>query len=766
MGRQVIRRVLAPLVASGLIATSVISIGHGAGAAVTTHGFGSVDAAYLTGPSGATAKLYNATHQSIGSGTIDDLGAFVVHDVVPGSGYTFSVTSNGATTVTPAFKVLNQTTPPPASFYKGVTLHVGLNYLPMRDGITLAATVRLPAGKTSLSQGPFPTLIEYSGYGTAAPGSLLDAELGKYTGNRALLPDSATVVGAVIAPSLGFATVSLQMRGSGCSGGAFDLFGPSEPTDGYDAIQEVAGQKWVSNHKVGLVGISYSGISQFGVAGLNPPGLAAIAPLSPTDDLYSTGSPGGIANTGFAAGWIADRVHDAKPASATTGQSWAWAEIQAGDTTCLGNQQFHGQAQDVQGILSNNLNRVPSLYDPRSPVKWASHIKVPVFVVGALQDEQTGPQWPTLITALKSDPTVYATLQNGTHGDSLDPDVSNRWIAFNDLYVAKAVPKAPGLIASLILGGLSSSIGGPVAIPAIPGVGSKNYAAALAAFKASQPRVTVNFDNGNSTAGLGKPQAAYSASYSAFPPTTASATSLYLGNGGTLSSTPATGGTTEFNPDPAARPAVTGAAPDFSAWASAPDYNWTQVGTNSAAGFISAPLTSNTTVVGGASLNLQLASSTPAADLQATISEVRPDGTELYVTSGFFRATYAGTLVPSASTVFAPAYTYATATALTPNHTYALRIPIDPIAFTFRAGDRIRVTIEAPGGDRPSWAFANTPAAGATDTITLAGSALVLPVVAGVVPSDSDPVCNISGTTASSNRGQPCRTYAAAANGG
>jgi len=42
----------------------------------------------------------------------------------------------------------------------------------------------------------------------------------------------------------------------------------------------------------------------------------------------------------------------------------------------------------------------------------------------------------------------------------------------------------------------------------------------------------------------------------------------------------------------------------------------------------------------------------------------------------------------------------------------------------------------------------------------------VLPVVAGVVPSDSDPVCNISGTTASSNRGQPCRTYAAAANGG
>jgi hypothetical protein len=278
--------------------------------------------------------------------------------------------------------------------------------------------------------------------------------------------------------------------------------------------------------------------------------------------------------------------------------------------------------------------------------------------------------------------------------------------------------------------------------------------------------VTVNFDNGNSTAGLGKPQAAYSAGYTAFPPTTASATSLYLGSGGTLQSSPSTSGTTSFSPNPAARPAVTGAASGFSAWASAPDYNWAQVGGASAVGFVSAPLSSNTTVVGGASLNLQIASTTSAADLQATISEVRPDGTELYVTSGFFRATYAGTLVPSASTVFTPVYTYASATPLTPNHTYAVRIPIDPIAFTFRAGDRIRVTIEAPGGDRPSWAFANTPGAGATNTITLAGSALVLPVVAGVVASDGDPVCNISGTSSSSNRGQPCRAYAAANNGG
>ena len=61
-----------------------------------------------------------------------------------------------------------------------------------------------------------------------------------------------------------------------------------------------------------MVGISYSGISQFEVAGTDPPDLAAITPLSSTDDLFSTGYPGGIYNDGFAASWIAQRKVDAE----------------------------------------------------------------------------------------------------------------------------------------------------------------------------------------------------------------------------------------------------------------------------------------------------------------------------------------------------------------------------------------------------------------------------------------------------------------------
>jgi hypothetical protein len=340
--------------------------------------------------------------------------------------------------------------------------------------------------------------------------------------------------------------------------------------------------------------------------------------------------------------------------------------------------------------------------------------------------------------------------------------VLNRWIAFNDLYVAKAVPKAPNLTASLIIGGIGGSLGGSVTMPPVPETSSKSYAAALAAFSSTQARVTVNFDNGNSTAGAGRPQSAYSTGFTQFPPANAKAQTYFLGASGSLQLSKPGASTVSFAPDPSLRPATTGGLPGFSPWAAQPNYDWAPVTGTSALGFITAPLASNTTVVGNASLNVWLRSTASDTDLQVTVSEVRPSGQEFYVTSGFLRASYASTLNGAASSIYDPVYTYSPLTRhnLTPNGAAVeIRIPVDPIAYTFRAGSRLRVTIEAPGGDRPSWAFGTTYAAGTTDTIALGLSALVLPTVAGIVPSDGQPSCG-------TNRGQPCRTYASTTNGG
>ena len=151
------------------------------------------------------------------------------------------------------------------------------------------ASPGIPPGTPNLPNGPaflppYPTLIEYSGYGYANPAG----------------PTSGI---AVLANLMGFAVVDVNMRGTGCSGGAFDFFEPLQSLDGYDVIETIARQPWVKNHKVGMMGISYGGISQLFTAQLQPPILAAISPLSVLDATATTLYPGGILNTGFAVAW-------------------------------------------------------------------------------------------------------------------------------------------------------------------------------------------------------------------------------------------------------------------------------------------------------------------------------------------------------------------------------------------------------------------------------------------------------------------------------
>ena len=726
-------------------------------------GHGSIDQAYLLGGTpGTPVVLVDGRGRDVGSGQVDGAGGLIIRDVAPGNGYTFRSGDGRHVVSTARFRVLSTADTPPESFYRNQHLSVGLNYITMRDGVSLAATVRLPPGKT-LADGPFPTVIEESGYAIAAPHSLIDAELhlnGESTSDP-LVPDSATVVGSLVAPLLGFATISLQMRGTGCSGGAFDLFGLPTTYDGYDAVEIAAAQPWVANHKVGMVGISFSGISQMFVAGTRPPGLAAIAPMSLTDDLYSTGFPGGIFNSGFAGSWLAQRQADAEPAPAG-GETYAKVLIADGDEQCLANQALHSQTQDIQTLLQQASHRVASLYDQRAPSTWAKRVDVPVFLSGAFQDEQTGGQWPAIIGDLSHDPDVWATITNGTHIDSLGPGAITRWLEFLDLYVADQVPTPSPTLTALAPELYEQVVGAPSGPVAPVGYTDEpNLAAARAAF-GQQARVRVLFDNGGGDAGSGAMQPVWSQDYTSWPPPQARATTLDLGTGGSLGGRQSAAGTASFDPDPSARPADD--LPTGNVWAALPPYQWAPVSGTDGLGFVSAPLTHDLVVVGSASLNLWVESSAGDTDLQATVSEVRPGGQELFVQTGELRASDRA-LDPGSSTATDPVPTYeaSTASPLPAGRFTEVRIPILPFAYAFRAGSRIRVTITAPGGDRPVWQF-DTYATGGTvtDTIGLGRShrsALVLSVVPGVTPPDSQPACP-------SLRGQPCRAYVAAANGG
>ncbi len=319
---------------------------------------GSVQQVQVTGAKKGSKLILMRNGHRVAVKRAGKLGGAVFRNLKPGKGYKLRAKR---LTVFP-----NRSKPPSTKLYKQKIPASGYGYLRTRDGTKLAIDVRVPPGP-----GPFPTVIEYAGYGYANPA-------GAQSGISPVLN------------LLGYAVVDVNIRGTGCSGGAFDFFEPLQGLDGYDIIETVARQPWVLHHKVGMAGVSYGGISQLFVAETRPPSLSAITPLSVIDNTQTTLYPGGILNTGFALSWARDRADDAKPATATQGQKWAYDRIQGGDKTCKGNQALHAEAIDtIRKVRANNYYR-PRVADPLAPVTFVHKIKAPTYLACQWTDEQTG----------------------------------------------------------------------------------------------------------------------------------------------------------------------------------------------------------------------------------------------------------------------------------------------------------------------------------------------------------------------------------------
>jgi predicted acyl esterase len=161
-------------------------------------------------------------------------------------------------------------------------------------------------------------------------------------------------------------------------------------------------------------------------------------------------------------------------------------------------------------------------------------------------------------------------------------------------------------------------------------------------------------------------------------------------------------------------------------------------------------------MAGSGSVDLWLRSSAADADLQVTLSEIRPDGLETYVQNGWLRASRRAT-DETVTSELRPFHTHLESDAEPlPAEFVLARVELFPFAHAFRAGSRIRLSVEAPGGDRPRWKFEALPAEGeVVNTIARSAanpSRVVLPVLPGIDIPTELPVCP-------SLRGQPCREY-------
>jgi len=509
------------------------------------------------------------------------------------------------------------------------------------------------------------------------------------------------------------------------------------------------------------MGISYGGISQLFTAATNPPSLAAISPMSVIDNTQTTLYPGGILNTGFALAWAKERIHDALPASADGGQPWAYQRIQNGDATCKANQDLHPEAVNLLRKVRENDHYKPKVADPLSPVTFVDRIKVPTFMACQWTDEQTGGHCPTLAANFTGTNRKWFTFTNGTHVDSLDPETFNRWYDFLKLYVAKQAPITNTALiqaAAPLIYQEAMGISG-VTLPPDPIQLKPTYQGALQAFEATKP-IRVLFDNGAGR-GPGQPFPGFEKSFPSFPVPGTTGRSWFLARDGRLANgRPGHREASAFDWDPRAT-APTNFSGDTAAgglWQALPNYQWQQRPKGTAVSYLTAPLTADTTVLGAGYVKLRVRSSKPSVDLQATVTEVRPDGKETFVQSGWLRGNERK-LDREKSTPLAPVLSLRKrdVAPLPPDRFVPVTIPLYYQGHAYRKGSRIRVTVSAPNGDQPIWAFAKTKPKGSAEVAISSSkrkpSKLTLPVVDGIdIPTGLPPCPGL--------RGEPCRGYA------
>ena len=708
--------------------------------------------------------LFDQANHNVAEMVTDDQGSALFRELPAGGGYLIQSFDGLPAESSARVEVMSEASSlPDQKFYDDQKVNEGFGYITTRDGTTLSASTYLPGPADA---GPYPTVVEYSGYDPSNPTSTQVRDGVKAVGLDADSLCPGVIVACVdkdpaqpsslIALSMGYAVVAVNVRGTGCSGGAFDFFEPLQLTDGYDVIETVAAQPWVKHHKVGMVGLSYPGIAELFVASTQPPHLAAISPMSVFDDsVRGVLSPGGIYNEGFAFEWVKRVNEKSKP----YGQGWEQKVVlERNDTVCAANQKLRLQNVDKIALAKHYTYYPPELADPLDPSLFVNKINVPVFLTGSFQDEQTGGRFPNLFDKFTNAPVRRFTAFNGAHADGYAPQILAELKNFLDFYVAGEItPFPPGF--SLFLPFVEQEAFATTApLPPARFSPTEDFAAAKARYE-SEPSVRIIFEDGGDVGSPGAPAGRFEHSFASWP-VAAQAVSFYLQPDGSLGeqAPDATDSSSSFLHDPelAAHQTLPGDK-GGQAFHALPEYEWNQDKPGDATVFVSPPLAQDLVMVGNSNADLWIRSSAPDADVGVTLSEVRSDGKEAYVQSGFLRARMRK--LATGSTELHPLHSNVEADAepLSTQDWNEAQIEMLPVAHVFRAGSRLRISVHTPGGDRPTWTFVvekfDTPPKISVAHDAEHPSRFIVPVSSEVTGYPADlPACP-------GLRGQPCRTY-------
>ena len=548
-------------------------------------------------------------------------------------------------------------------------------YLTVRDGVELAIEVVRPADGNA-----HPVLLTYDGY------------------NAGRAPDASYA--ARYLPR-GYALAGLNVRGTGCSGGVFDFFQPSEGPDGFEMVEWIARQPW-SNGNAGMIGKSYPGITQLFVAEAQPPHLRAITPGHYYADAYrDVAFPGGILNYAFASLW--SFIAQPLPGYQDTPGS-----LQAGDETCARNLDKHAQNVRTNAFIQAQEHPYDDpLIRNRSPEPDFDQIEVPVYTALAWQDEQLASRQTHSLQLFEELGVEYrAVLSNGDHGMYRRTAQLDELDRFIEAHVERRDVLRDGTPRDAYL---------------------------------SEPPVTVYWEQGG-----GQPRWK-----STVEDWGAQATPLryYLDAENRLSpAPPTTAGSDAYTHSAAGSQGI--ANPAYGGAGGPSDYMWDNVvpPEGTALAYTTQPFAKDTVLLGSASADLWLTATAPNVDLQVTLTEIRPDGQEVFVQQGWLRAEQRA-LDTHASTELLPVQTHQSedVQALSATEPSLARVEVFPFGHVVREGSRLRLWVEAPTVLPQLWGFAldPTPAQVTIYRDATHTSSLALPVTETALPDGAraQPTC-------------------------
>lgn len=358
------------------------------------------------------------------------------------------------------------------SLPEGVTVRD--EWVPMPDGVRLHTRIWSPASP----DGPVPVLLEYLPYRLDDWTAPRDSERHPWYAQH------------------GYASVRVDIRGSGSSDGFFDdEYSEQELRDGEAVIAWLAAQEW-STGAVGMFGISWGGFNALQLAARAPAALKAIVTVCSTDDRYDNdvhyvgGAVLGIDMAAWGATMFAFNSRPPRPEVVGSGWVDRWRErLEANrpmTPVWLSHQERddywrHGSAAEEYGNIGAAVLAVGGWADPyrdavlrlvsnvQSPVKgivgpWSHQYPdrglAPGPSIGFLQE--TLRWWDRWLrdedTGVEQDPALRAWINDGEAPATYYASRRGRWVG------AEAWPSAATHRRVLPLATLRGGGDGPVVV--------------------------------------------------------------------------------------------------------------------------------------------------------------------------------------------------------------------------------------------------------------------------------------------------------------